>query len=181
MFQISTKVQVVHFTCTTWTISCFVSDYHDVHSFAHGYFVCDDFTLSTMSGIFATEVDPARNYDSRYGSMQLNYHEGEYLSSLGNTMFGGAWTGTDSYKIYKGVGLIYLWHSDNTDVHGAFSSLSQWCHSSDTWAGNPVVGGSTWSSGIWGKTQRMRGLCEEYIAAASGSSLDWGSLNWCDK
>lgn len=23
----------------------------------------------------------------------------------------------------------------------------------------------------------MRGLCEEYIAAASGSSLDWGSLN----
>ena len=23
----------------------------------------------------------------------------------------------------------------------------------------------------------MRGLCEEYIAAASGTSLDWGSLN----
>ena len=57
--------------------------------------------------------------------MQLDYHEGEYLSSLGNTMFGGAWTGTDSYKFYRGVGLIYLWHSDNTDVHGAFSSLSQ--------------------------------------------------------
>ena len=27
------------------------------------------------------------------------------------------------------------------------------------------------------KTPRMRGLCEEYIAAASGSTLDWGSLN----
>lgn len=56
-------------------------------------------------------------------------------------------------------------------------SLSQRCHSSDTWTGCPVMGGSTWSSGIWGKTQRMRGLCEEYIAAANGSSLDWCSLN----
>ena len=58
-----------------------------------------------------------------------------------------------------------------------FGSLSRRCHSSDTWTGSPVVGGSTWSSGIWGMTQRMRGLCEEYIAAANGSSLDWGSLN----
>ena len=78
-----------------------------------------------MCGIFATEVDPISNYNYRYGSMQLNYHEGEYLSSLGNTMFGGYWNSTDVYNICNGSGLFYLWHRNDTDSIIYFGSLSQ--------------------------------------------------------
>ena len=57
--------------------------------------------------------------------MQLNYHEGEYLSSLGNTLFGGYWNGTDVHNVRNGSGLFYLWHRNDTDSIIYFGSLSQ--------------------------------------------------------
>lgn len=87
--------------------------------------MCEDFTQSTMAGIFATEVDPIKNYFSRYCSMQLNYHEGEYLSSLGDTLFGGYWNDADVGGIHDGGGLFYLWHNNDTTTHVFFGSLSQ--------------------------------------------------------
>lgn len=40
--------------------------------------------------------------------MQLNYHEGEYLSFLGDTMFGGYWEGADASNPVSSAGLFYL-------------------------------------------------------------------------
>ena len=58
--------------------------------------------------------------------MQLNYHEGEYLSSLGNTMFGGNCEGADDREIgYRAVGLFYLWHHNSSNSVSLFGSLSQ--------------------------------------------------------
>ena len=57
--------------------------------------------------------------------MQLNYHEGEYLSSLGNTLFGGFWNGTDRGNFRNGIGLFYLWHHNHVDNFELFCSLSQ--------------------------------------------------------
>lgn len=57
--------------------------------------------------------------------MQLNYHEGEYLSSHGNTMFGGFWLGIEAFFLFNGIGLFYLWHHNDHDSFYCFGSLSQ--------------------------------------------------------
>lgn len=56
--------------------------------------------------------------------MQLNYHEGGYLSSHGNTMFGGYWHGADGLHLIPCTGLFYLWHGNNTNSFDIFGSLS---------------------------------------------------------
>ena len=39
--------------------------------------------------------------------MQLNYHEGENLSSLGDTLSGGCWNGADQLMQISSAGLFY--------------------------------------------------------------------------
>ena len=86
--------------------------------------VCQEYSHSTRAGIFGTENNYSVTRHTGYGSMQLNYHEGGYLSSHGNTMFGGYWHGADGLHLIPCTGLFYLWHGNNTNSFDIFGSLS---------------------------------------------------------
>ena len=87
--------------------------------------VCQEYSHSTRAGIFGTENNYEVTRHTEYGSMQLNYHEGEYLSSGGITMFGGRGAGVDTDNLPNGAGLFHIWHRSNLLTLGLIGSLSQ--------------------------------------------------------
>ena len=99
--------------------------YHQPYSSAEQYVVCQEYSHSTRAGIFGTENNYKVTRHTGYGSMQLNYHEGANLSSLGNTLFGGYWIGNYANNVRDGLGLFYLWHHNDINRFSYFGSLSQ--------------------------------------------------------
>ena len=87
--------------------------------------VCQEYHHSTRAGIFGTENNYSVTRHTGYGYLQLNYHEGENLSPLGDTLFGSIWVGADLLSHAPCAGLFYLWHSGVHTSHVLFGSLSQ--------------------------------------------------------
>lgn len=99
--------------------------YHQSYSSTVQYVVCQEYSHSTRAGVFGTENNYSVTGHTGYGSMQLNYHKGEYLSSLGDSLIGGYWYGADQHHLPNGGGLFHFWHYNATTAFYAFGSLSR--------------------------------------------------------